>query len=164
VQVARPGIRVVVYDHSFEGNRAWFRFAFKWSDPQTGESRRHAGLSHRVRQVCRDMAFDAAARLDLDRCAARTLDQPTGDRISLPLLISASTSCVRAGAEVTNRTFALSANSCSCAAIRAYFYKIRSYPVSSASCHAGDARNACRSFRLTCQLSDQLQNYRCRSR
>lgn len=25
----RPGIRVVVYDHAFLGNRAWFRFAFQ---------------------------------------------------------------------------------------------------------------------------------------
>jgi hypothetical protein len=28
----RPGIRVVVYDHSFAGDRAWFRFSFKWPD------------------------------------------------------------------------------------------------------------------------------------
>ena len=38
VHEARPGIRVVVYDHSFQGDRAWFRFAFKWNDPKTGES------------------------------------------------------------------------------------------------------------------------------
>ncbi|NIF53587.1 nuclear transport factor 2 family protein [Burkholderia sp. Ax-1724] len=44
VQADRPGIRVVVYDHSFEGNRAWFRFAFKWTDPATGESRTRAGM------------------------------------------------------------------------------------------------------------------------
>src|SRR5215831_6040597 len=31
----RPGIRVVVYDHTFDATRAWFRFAFKWSDPKT---------------------------------------------------------------------------------------------------------------------------------
>ena len=40
----RPDIRVVVYDHSFEGNRAWFRFAFKWTDPKTGEPRSRAGM------------------------------------------------------------------------------------------------------------------------
>jgi hypothetical protein len=34
----RPGIRVVVYDHAFKGDRAWFRFAFKWNDP-TGQGR-----------------------------------------------------------------------------------------------------------------------------
>lgn len=40
----RPGIRIVVYDHTFEGNRAWFRFAFKWNDPKTGEARSRAGM------------------------------------------------------------------------------------------------------------------------
>ncbi len=44
VQEDRPGIRVVVYDHSFEGNRAWFRFAFKWTDPKTGEPRSRASM------------------------------------------------------------------------------------------------------------------------
>jgi SnoaL-like domain len=44
VQQERPGIRVVVYDHSFAGNRAWFRFAFKWTDPKTGEARSRAGM------------------------------------------------------------------------------------------------------------------------
>jgi hypothetical protein len=45
----RPSIRVVVYDHSFAGNRAWFRFAFKWSDPKSGEPRSRAGMqSYRI--------------------------------------------------------------------------------------------------------------------
>ncbi|MBR0710904.1 nuclear transport factor 2 family protein [Bradyrhizobium liaoningense] len=44
VQRERPGIRVVVYDHSFCGHRAWFRFAFKWLDPKTGEARSRAGM------------------------------------------------------------------------------------------------------------------------
>ena len=45
----RPDIRVVVYDHSFEGGRAWFRFAFKWTDPKTGEARSRAGMqSYRI--------------------------------------------------------------------------------------------------------------------
>jgi len=44
----RPNIRVVVYDHSFE-DRAWFRFAFKWPDPKTGEARSRAGMqSYRI--------------------------------------------------------------------------------------------------------------------
>ena len=48
-QKERPGIRVVVYDHSFTRDRAWFRFAFKWPDPQTGEPRSRAGMqSYRV--------------------------------------------------------------------------------------------------------------------
>lgn len=40
----RPGIRVVVYDHTFAGDRAWFRFAFKWIDPKTGEAHTQAGM------------------------------------------------------------------------------------------------------------------------
>jgi len=45
----RPGIRVVVYDHSFTDDRAWFRFSFKWPDPKTGEPRSRAGLqSYRI--------------------------------------------------------------------------------------------------------------------
>jgi hypothetical protein len=44
VQRDRPGIRVVVYDHTFRGDYAWFRFAFKWTDPQTGEQRSRAGM------------------------------------------------------------------------------------------------------------------------
>jgi SnoaL-like domain len=49
IREERPGIRVVVYDHSFEGNRAWFRFAFKWPDPSNGEPRSRAGMqSYRI--------------------------------------------------------------------------------------------------------------------
>jgi predicted SnoaL-like aldol condensation-catalyzing enzyme len=49
VQQERPGIRVVVYDHAFKGDRAWFRFAFKWTDPETGEARSRAGMqSYRI--------------------------------------------------------------------------------------------------------------------
>ena len=49
IRKERPGIRVVVYDHSFEGNSAWFRFAFKWTDPVTGEPRSRTGLqSYRI--------------------------------------------------------------------------------------------------------------------
>jgi len=40
----RPGIRVVVYDHSFTVDRAWFRFAFVWPDSATGETRSRAGM------------------------------------------------------------------------------------------------------------------------
>lgn len=40
----RPGVRVAVYDHLFQGNRAWFRFMFKWSDPKTGETLTQAGM------------------------------------------------------------------------------------------------------------------------
>jgi hypothetical protein len=49
IRQERPDIRVVVYDHSFEGNRAWFRFAFKWTDTKTGEPRSRAGMqSYRI--------------------------------------------------------------------------------------------------------------------
>ena len=40
----RPGIRFVVYDHSFEGDRAWIRYTAKWTDPKTGETRTRAGM------------------------------------------------------------------------------------------------------------------------
>jgi hypothetical protein len=40
----RPGVRVAVYDHLFVGNRAWFRFTFKWRDPKTGEPVTQAGM------------------------------------------------------------------------------------------------------------------------
>jgi len=40
----RPGVRVAVYDHLFQGNRAWFRFMFKWCDPITGETVTQAGM------------------------------------------------------------------------------------------------------------------------
>jgi len=49
IRQERPGIRVVVYDHSFTADRAWFRFAFKWPDPTTGEQRSRAGMqSYRI--------------------------------------------------------------------------------------------------------------------
>jgi hypothetical protein len=45
----RPGIRVVVYDHLFSDDSAWFRFAFKWTDQKTGEPRSRAGMqSYRI--------------------------------------------------------------------------------------------------------------------
>jgi hypothetical protein len=49
VHRARPGIRVVVYDHSFTTDRAWFRFSFQWPDPTTGEKQSRAGMqSYRI--------------------------------------------------------------------------------------------------------------------
>jgi hypothetical protein len=49
IREERPDIRVVVYDHSFNGARAWFRFAFKWTDPKTGEPRSRTGMqSYRI--------------------------------------------------------------------------------------------------------------------
>ena len=40
----RPHLRFVVYDHTFEGDRAWFRFTLKWDDSKTGEARTRAGM------------------------------------------------------------------------------------------------------------------------
>lgn len=40
----RPDVRIVVYDHSFAGNRAWYRFTMKWTDRASGETRTRAGL------------------------------------------------------------------------------------------------------------------------
>ena len=49
IRAERPDIRVVVYDHSFGNNLAWFRFVFKWSDPKIGEPRCRAGVqSYRI--------------------------------------------------------------------------------------------------------------------
>ncbi len=49
VHKARPGIRVVVYDHAFGDGRAWFRFAFKWTDQTSHEPQSQAGFqSYRV--------------------------------------------------------------------------------------------------------------------
>jgi SnoaL-like domain len=44
IRKERPDIRVVVYDHSFSADRAWFRFAFKWTDAKTGEAQSQAGM------------------------------------------------------------------------------------------------------------------------
>ncbi|KJC61836.1 hypothetical protein UP10_05580 [Bradyrhizobium sp. LTSPM299] len=45
----RKDIRVVVYDHSFTYDRAWFRFSFKWIDTRTGEPHSRAGIqSYRI--------------------------------------------------------------------------------------------------------------------
>jgi len=33
-----------VTETAFEGDRAWFRFAFKWTDAKTGETRTRAGM------------------------------------------------------------------------------------------------------------------------
>lgn len=40
----RPDVRIVVYDHTFESNRAWFRFTMKWTDLKTREAHTRAGM------------------------------------------------------------------------------------------------------------------------
>ena len=44
IRLERAHLRFVVYDHTFEGNRAWFRFTVKWTDSNTGETRIRAGM------------------------------------------------------------------------------------------------------------------------
>lgn len=45
----RPDIRVLVYDHSFTADRAWFRFTFVWPEPATGGTHSRAGMqSYRI--------------------------------------------------------------------------------------------------------------------
>jgi len=41
---SRPDVRIIVYDHAFGGDRAWYRFTMKWTDQQSGEVRTRAGL------------------------------------------------------------------------------------------------------------------------
>lgn len=40
----RPDVRIVVYDHTLQGNRAWYRFTMKWTDQSSGEVRTRAGM------------------------------------------------------------------------------------------------------------------------
>ena len=40
----RPGIKVIVYDHIFQGDKAWFRFTFQWTDEKTHEAKSQAGM------------------------------------------------------------------------------------------------------------------------
>lgn len=40
----RPDVRIIVYDHAFTGDRAWYRFTMRWTDQASGEVRTRAGL------------------------------------------------------------------------------------------------------------------------
>jgi hypothetical protein len=45
----RPDVRIVVYDHMLQGNRAWYRFTMRWTDQASGEVHTRAGLqSYRI--------------------------------------------------------------------------------------------------------------------
>lgn len=44
IKAARPGVRVVVYDHMLGAERAWFRFTFTWRDADTGAPQTQAGM------------------------------------------------------------------------------------------------------------------------
>jgi hypothetical protein len=78
-------VKIVVSDHTFEGDRAWFRFTMKWTDLKTGETRksRHAGLPDRGWQACGDLGDVPTARLGMDgpRCAG-ALDERAANQVS----------------------------------------------------------------------------------
>lgn len=40
----RPDVRIIVYDHTLQENRAWYRFTMKWTDQASGEVRTRAGM------------------------------------------------------------------------------------------------------------------------
>lgn len=45
----RPDVRILAYDHTLQGNRAWYRFTMKWTDQGSGEARSRAGMqSYRI--------------------------------------------------------------------------------------------------------------------
>ena len=47
--IACSGVCLTVVGRGKDGNRAWFRFAFKWPDPKTGAPRSRAGMqSYRI--------------------------------------------------------------------------------------------------------------------
>jgi len=40
----RPDVRIIVYDHAFQGDRAWYRFTMRWTEQGSGEVRTRAGM------------------------------------------------------------------------------------------------------------------------
>jgi hypothetical protein len=47
----RPDVRIIVYDHTLQGNRAWYRFTMRWTDQGSGEVRTRAGMQvYRIEQ------------------------------------------------------------------------------------------------------------------
>ena len=79
IREERPDIRVVVYDHSFDDGRAWFRFAFKWTDSKTGEPRSRAGMQcYRIEagKLAETWLTLHPLGLGVGRCGARALDEP----------------------------------------------------------------------------------------
>ncbi|WP_296739766.1 ester cyclase [Mesorhizobium sp.] len=43
IHAQRPDIRVIVFDHDFGKDRAWFRFMFRWTDAE-GKTMTRAGM------------------------------------------------------------------------------------------------------------------------
>jgi hypothetical protein len=78
-----PHLRFVVYDHAFEGNRAWFRYTFKWTDPKTGEARTRAGVQI-YRVEAGKLAETWVILLGMDGCGrAGALDEPVANQVRL---------------------------------------------------------------------------------
>jgi hypothetical protein len=47
----RPDVRIIVYDHTLQGNRAWYRFTMRWTDQESGKVRTRAGIQvYRIEQ------------------------------------------------------------------------------------------------------------------
>lgn len=44
LRTERPDMRIVAYDHAFDGDRAWYRVDFKWTDKASGEQQSRASL------------------------------------------------------------------------------------------------------------------------
>ena len=82
----RIDVKIVVSDHTFEGDRAWFRFTMKWTDLKTGETRTRAGMQVvriEAGQLCGDLGDVPTARLGMDgpRCAG-ALDERAANQVS----------------------------------------------------------------------------------
>lgn len=78
----RPGVRVVVYDHSFSSDRVWFRFCFKWTDLKTGEPRSRAGLqSYRIEEGKLAETWIAMQPLGSIWSDAVALDEPSTNQV-----------------------------------------------------------------------------------
>jgi hypothetical protein len=71
----RPDIRVVVYDHSFEGDRAWFRFAQPTSSASTSSRKKPIVSAYRL------VVMDDPARILLQHCQAHGVMKPIKDML-----------------------------------------------------------------------------------
>ena len=49
----RPDTRIIVYDHLFDSDHAWFRFTFRWTYQSTGEIRTRAGMQQYRIEGCK---------------------------------------------------------------------------------------------------------------
>jgi hypothetical protein len=74
----RLGIRVVLNDHAFQDDRAWFRFAFKWAGVKMGDAQSRAGMrSYRiVNDKLLSVAVNAAAGFGMHRLAPERWTSP----------------------------------------------------------------------------------------